>query len=147
MALTRYRHRASMHPWENMRNNLNRLFRDTVNDEDWPGYPSQWAPMVDINENKNAIIMRAEMPGVKKEDLEVSVDERTLTICGEKKDEHLEDDEGFYRSERSFGHFCRHFSLPHSVDSNGIKARYNDGILKVSMPKIKDTKRQVVDVE
>ncbi|MBD3167916.1 MAG: Hsp20 family protein [candidate division Zixibacteria bacterium] len=147
MALTRFKHRTGMDPWENMRNNLNRYFRNTVNEDDWTEYPSQWAPLVDVSEDEKNIIFRAEIPGIKKDEIKVSVENHTLTVCGEKKEEYLSENENYYRSERTFGHFCRNFSLPSNVDTTEVKANYRDGILKIEIPKIDETKRKYIQVE
>lgn len=147
MALTRFRNRGSIVPWTGMRDYFDRFSGNFLTDEDWPEYDFRWAPVVDISERKDNIILRAEIPGIKKEDIDISVHDHTLSICGIKKEEELTEDDKLYRSERSFGRFCRNFSLPTTVDPEGIKARYRDGILEVTMPKSEEKRGRAIQIE
>jgi HSP20 family protein len=94
-----------------------------------------WAPAVDIRDHKDKILVRAELPGVKKEDLDVHIDENVLYIRGEKKED-TESKEGEYvRTERFYGSFSRGFTLPTEVDAQNIKASFKEGILELEIPK------------
>ena len=97
------------------------------------GLASDWKPRVDISENDEAFVIKAELAGVPKEDINVSLDNGILTISGERKSE--VEDKAHHRIERFYGRFSRSFSLPENVDDSAIKAESKDGILKLSLPK------------
>ena len=101
-------------------------------------------PAVDIYEDEQGIHVKAEVAGVKPEDLTVDVDNRVLTISGERKLETTTDDKGYHRVERRYGSFSRSFSLANDVNPDDIKADYKDGVLTVLLPKVsKQTKKQI----
>ena len=94
-----------------------------------------WYPPVDIYETEENIILKAELPGVSPESVSIEVNENMLSLKGERKLEKGLLDENYHRMERYYGTFHRAFSLPYPVDSEGIKASFNDGVLKISIPK------------
>ena len=94
-----------------------------------------WAPSVDISETDNGFEVRAELPGVAKDDLSVSVKGNLLTLSGEKRQENGDDTQNFRRVERRYGNFQRSFTLPSDVAADDIKADYTDGVLTLSIPK------------
>lgn len=94
-----------------------------------------WTPSVDISETDNGFEVRAELPGVAKDDLSVSVKDSLLTLSGEKRQENSEDTQNFCRVERHYGNFQRRFTLPSDVVADDIKADYTDGVLTLSIPK------------
>lgn len=94
-----------------------------------------WAPSVDISETDDNFEVRAELPGVAKDDLHVSVKDNLLTLSGEKRQENVDDTQNYRRAERRYGHFQRRFTLPSEVDTDDIKADYTDGVLTLSIPK------------
>ena len=94
-----------------------------------------WTPSVDISETDNGFEVRAELPGVTKDDLSVSVKDNLLTLSGEKRQENSEDTQNFRRVERRYGSFQRRFTLPSDVAADDIKADYTDGVLTLSIPK------------
>lgn len=94
-----------------------------------------WTPSVDISETDNGFEVRAELPGVAKDDLSVSVKDNFLTLSGEKRQENSEDTQNFQRVERRYGSFQRRFTLPPEVAADDIKADYTDGVLTLSIPK------------
>ena len=94
-----------------------------------------WTPSVDISETDNGFEVRAELPGVAKDDLSVSVKDNLLTLSGEKRQENSEDTQNFRRVERHYGSFQRRFTLPSDVAADDIKADYTDGVLTLSIPK------------
>ena len=96
---------------------------------------SAWNPAVDVYENKEDIIIKAELPGVEKKDIKVDVNGGVLTLKGERNHEKEVKEEAFYRRESVYGKFERSFKLPDGTDSDKIKADFKDGILKVSVPK------------
>ena len=101
-------------------------------------------PRIDISENKNNINVSAEIPGVKKENIKITLQDNILTIEGEKKKETEEKENNFFRSERMYGSFKRSFTLPEEVDSEKIEAKFEDGMLHIKMkklaPKVKNEK-------
>lgn len=92
-----------------------------------------WSPQVEVFEREGQLVVRADLPGLKKEDVKVEVANDTLTISGERKSEHEEKREGFYRSERSYGSFYRRIPLPEGVNADDAQATFNDGVLEISM--------------
>ena len=113
----------------------------------WSGMdPSQWNPAVDIVDNENEIVIRAELPGIDKKDISVGVEGRVLTLKGERSDESEEQKGNFFRRERSFGKFERAFTLPAEVDPALIKAEYKDGVLRIDVPKSEKHKPREITV-
>ena len=94
-----------------------------------------WAPSVDISETDDVFEVRAELPGVAKDDLHVSVKDNLLTLSGEKRQEKADDTQNHRRVERRYGNFQRRFTLPSEVEADDIKAEFNDGVLTLSIPK------------
>lgn len=128
-----------------IRYNPNRWFDvpfDRFFDEFWgrtlpetPATAEAWAPRVDVREEKDAVLLTAELPGVSKDDVHVELENGILTLSGEKKAEKSEHENGFYRSERVYGAFKRSFHVPDSVDAEKIEAEYTNGVLKLTLPK------------
>ena len=143
MTLVRFRHNHDMSPLVNM----NRMFRNFFNEEDWPGFASNWAPAVDVSEKDDSVFVRAEIPGMSKDDIKLTVHDGTFTISGEKQQEKTDEKENYYRTERSFGSFCRTFSLPSTIQADKIKANYKDGILMVTLPKVEEAKPKEIAIE
>ena len=116
---------------------LDRLF-DEVRPTDWERFfPVRgWAPAVDIYEEDNAIVLKAEVPGLTKDEITIEVHDGTLTIKGEKHEEKEEKTKLFHRAERTYGAFQRSFRLPETVDADAIKANFRNGLLELSLPKI-----------
>ncbi|MDA8141269.1 MAG: Hsp20/alpha crystallin family protein [Desulfobacteraceae bacterium] len=94
-----------------------------------------WNPAVDVYENDDAIVLKAELPGVDKDQITVDVEGRILTLKGERKSENEVKEDNYYRRERTYGRFERSFTLPEEVNADAIKAEYKDGVLKVEVPK------------
>lgn len=123
---------------------------DRLFDHFWGSVPAgdgtepSWYPSVDVAEGDGNIVVTAELPGVKSEDVKVTFEDNVLTIEGEKKKE-SESDGRTHRVERSYGRFVRSFRLP-AVDADSISAAYSDGILKVSLPKPETAKPKLIDV-
>lgn len=93
-----------------------------------------WAPQVEVLERDEELIIRADLPGMKKEDVQVEIDENSLVIQGERRSEHEEDEEGYYRSERSYGSFYRRVPLPKGVNAEAASADFRDGVLEITVP-------------
>jgi len=92
-------------------------------------------------------VVRAEIPGINKDDVRLTVNNGTLTITGEKKQEKNDEKDNYFRNERMYGSFCRSFSLPSTIDSSKIKANYKDGILSISLPKVEAAKPKEIAIE
>ncbi|AWN74838.1 Hsp20/alpha crystallin family protein [Legionella anisa] len=96
---------------------------------------STWSPLVDIKEEKDRFVVLADIPGVKKEDIDISLEQHVLTLKGERHFEKSEERNGYTRRERTQGQFYRRFSLPQTADDSKITARYMHGVLEISIPK------------
>jgi len=105
----------------------------------------QWRPKADMKETKDSFIIQADLPGLSKENLKVEINQDTLTLRGEKKFEAVNGEEGeeFYSRERSYGSFLRRFQLPEGANAKGIKAQFNDGVLKLEIPKTEQSKEAI----
>lgn len=106
-----------------------------------------WAPSVDVYETKDSYIVNADLPGIKKEDIEINLKDNTLTVKGEKKYEAKSDKDNYVRVERKYGKFVRRFSLSDNVDTARIKATYKDGVLEIKIPKREEVAAKPVKVE
>ena len=104
-------------------------------------------PSLDVYEEEDSVVVKAELPGMKKEDVEVNLAGETLTIKGEKKDEKEVKEDNYYRRERSYGSFLRSVGLPCEVKSDEIKASFKDGVLEIRMPKTEEAKKKSVSVK
>lgn len=105
-----------------------------------------WAPRVDIYDRKDAFIIKAELPGVDKNDIKVDVDGRVLTLKGERKTETEEKENSYYRREMFHGTFERSFTLPEAVDPGLIKAEFKDGVLHLEVPKPEERKPKQIEI-
>jgi HSP20 family protein len=106
-----------------------------------------WSPVVDITEDDSAYTIKAELPGVKREDIEVTFENGFLTLHGERKFEREEKGRKYHRIEREYGSFHRSFELPDNVDRDGLSARYDDGLLTVTVAKTEAAKPKRIDVQ
>ena len=107
---------------------------------------SGWTPALDVYEDKDSVFVKAELPGMKREEIELSLHDKTLSISGERKAESKHQDAEVYRSERFVGRFQRTISLPSPVASDKVKAQYEDGILTVTLPKTEEAKPKQINV-
>jgi len=107
---------------------------------------SQWVPAVDVFESESEIKLVAELPGMKAQDVEISLENNLLTLRGEKKQVAEEKTERVHRYERAYGTFARTFTLPGSVDADAIEARYTDGVLTVVLPKVERARPRQIPV-
>ena len=105
-----------------------------------------WFPAVDVYEDKENLLVTAELPGLKKEDIQISLDNGNLTLSGERKQEEKRQDADVYRSERWVGRFHRSVSLPCRVEAEKIKATYSEGVLTVILPKAEDAKPKQIPI-
>jgi len=105
-----------------------------------------WNPSVDIYENKDHIVLEAELPGMKREDFELSVENNVITLRGERQFEKNEDSDNYHRVERSYGSFTRSFTLPQTVSAEGATAEYKNGVLRVTLPKREEAKARRIEI-
>lgn len=105
-----------------------------------------WAPTVDIFENKDNLVLEAELPGMKQGDFELSFENNILTLKGERKFEKKTDEDNYHRVERAYGSFTRSFTLPQTVTAEGAKAEFENGILHVNLPKREETKARKIEI-
>jgi len=136
----------SLDRWSNLRDELNSLFNAPF----WAGVGRQqlfsgWSPALDLYQNNDSVIAVVELPGMGKEDVEISLHDGTLMISGERKSE-ASDGEKAERTERYFGRFRRSITLPTRVDANKVSATYQDGILTVTLPKAEEPKPKQIPV-
>ena len=130
-----------------LRDEINRLFDGPFADRTRStDLFNRWTPALDLYEDKDNLIVKAELPGMKKEDIDISFHDGTLTISGERKHEEKQEDAETCRSERFFGRFHRTLALPKPVQSDKAKAAYEDGILTVTLPKTEEAKPKQIEV-
>ncbi|HLG94364.1 MAG TPA: Hsp20/alpha crystallin family protein [candidate division Zixibacteria bacterium] len=109
-------------------------------------FTEEWYPSVDIAETKDEIKVIAEVPGMTKEDISISLQDNVLTLRGEKKEEKEEKGKTFYRTERSWGSFVRSFTLPAAVLAGKVKAVYKNGVLEITLPKAEELKSKEIPI-
>jgi len=134
---------------EDVSNRLNRIFgRSTARAESGQEMlaVADWSPSIDISETDAAYLIKAEISGVKKEDVKVTIQDGMLTIQGERKMEKEEKGKKFHRVERSYGSFVRSFRIPDNADENSVKAEFKDGMLNVTLAKSAKAKAKSVNV-
>lgn len=105
-----------------------------------------WNPNVDIFENKDQIVIEAELPGMNREDFDLSIENNVLTLRGERRFEKKDEADNYHRVERSYGSFTRSFTLPQSVSAEGATAEYKNGVLRVSLPKREEVKARRIEI-
>ncbi|MDY6788022.1 MAG: Hsp20/alpha crystallin family protein, partial [candidate division WOR-3 bacterium] len=106
-----------------------------------------WAPLIDIEENKDEFVITAELPGMKKDDIDISIDNNTLVISGEKEAKEEKKEKTYHRIERSYGKFYRAVSVPRHIDPEKIKAGFEDGVLEVKLPKSEKAKSKKIEIK
>lgn len=119
---------------------LSRLFSE-------PSNARPWTPAVDILENENELILKADLPEVDAKNVGIQIENGTLTLRGERKFEEQKNGKGYHRIERAYGRFVRAFSLPDTVDAEKVKADYKNGVLTVTLPKKEVAKPRTVNIE
>lgn len=138
-------------PWTGfgtLRNEMDRFFEGLG---DWDGPEMRtfrgWTPTLDVSENKDAFVVKAEIPGVDSKDVSVALENQRLTIKGEKEHEKEDKDEHYYRMERTYGTFARSIHLPASIDGSKVTAGFKNGVLTVTLPKAPAAKGNVIPVK
>ena len=132
-----------------LQDRMNRLFDESVRNVrtgDEALSSATWSPAVDIYETDSEVVLKAELPEVNQKDIDIQVENNTLTLRGERKLDKETKQENFHRIERAYGIFSRSFTLPSTVDQERIKADYRDGILRISLPKREESKPKQIKV-
>ena len=129
-----------------LQDQMNRLFNDTFDRIGEQSNLSAWAPAVDIYETEQELVVKADLPDVDPKDLDIRVENNLLTIRGERKFEKKVNEENYLRVERSFGSFARSFTLANTVNTDAIKAEYQNGVLTLTIPKREEAKPKQVKV-
>jgi HSP20 family protein len=131
-----------------LQDRMNRLFRASFDDagRDESLTTSSFAPAVDVYEDEHKVTLKIEVPGIDEKDIDVRVENNTLTVHGERKIEKEEKEENYRRVERQYGSFTRTFTLPTTVDTDNVAATYDKGVLKVSLPKKAEAKPKQIKV-
>ena len=138
-------------PWRDMstlQHRINHLFNEPFfrsGDDDELSLGT-WSPAVDMFDDDDKIVIKAELPGMEKKDISVDIDNQVLTLSGERNYDNEVKEENYYRRERSYGKFQRAFTLPADVDSDKIKAEFKDGVLQVEVPKPEEQKPKQVTI-
>ena len=152
-AVSPWRPSMDLTRWER---DMDRMMDDFFGRRFRPWWPERWfggeamdvrAPVVDLFEEKDDIVVKAELPGMDKDDIEVNLTDNMLTIKGEKKKEDEVKEKNFYRCERSYGSFLRNIDLPKAVLADKVKASFKNGILEVRVPKTEEAKSKEVKVK
>jgi HSP20 family protein len=142
---------SGLAPATGFRNEMDRLFdsflRDTFDWTDRPYGGTGWGPPVDVEETDKDIMVRAEIPGMKADDLELSIHDNTLVISGEKKESEEKREKGLVYQERRFGTFRREIALPSAVEAENVEAQYKDGVLHVTMHKSQEALPKKISVK
>jgi len=150
-ALVPRRASSELSPW----GDLDRMFDDFLGRRLRSFWPERWwptpmeitTPVVDLYEEKDDIVVKAELPGMEKDNIEVNLSDNRLTIKGEKKKEEEVKKEGYYRSERSYGSFIRTLELPSEVQTDKVKAAFKNGVLEIRLPKTEEAKKKETKVK
>ncbi len=135
---------------ENLQREMNRLFDFSFGRgirEEAPLLGTSWAPAVDVYDSKDAILVKADLPGLSKDEIDVSVQDDTLVIKGEKKKDAEVKEDDYYRVERYYGSFYRALPLPAEVDADKVEATYEDGVLTLNLPKKEEAKPKQIRIE
>lgn len=143
---------STLNQWEPFRGSntiesqLNRAFSELFGRNNQESNLTTWAPAVDIFENEHELVVKADLPDVKPEELDIRVENNILTIRGERKFEKKVDEKNYLRVERAYGSFARSFSLANTVNSEAINAGYKDGVLTLTIPKREEAKPKQIKV-
>ena len=149
MALVRFRNRGELAPWSSLREmerELSRVFNDYYG-ENTDVFNSAWVPQVDLSESEEEYVLEADLPGLKREDVELVCVDNTVHIKGERKHEMEEEKGGYHRTERRYGAFQRSFDIPGGFAGDKVSASFQDGVLTVHLPKREECKPKQIRVD
>ena len=130
-----------------LQNEVNRLFSGSFDRGESGMMLGDWNPSVDIFENKDQIVLEAELPGLKPEDVNISIENYVLTIHGERRFEKKDESDNFHRVERSYGSFTRSFTLPPTVSTENVEANFDNGILRLALAKREEAKPRRIEIK
>jgi HSP20 family protein len=154
MALIRWRENRDLPAFPsdvlNMQREIDRMFDSFFrggSDDEGQMFSSSWSPATDIVEHENEYVVNLELPGVRKDDVKITMQDNTLTVRGEKSEEKESKGTNYHRVERSYGAFERSFALPSSVRADKIDASFKDGILSMTLPKAEEAKPKQIEVK
>ena len=131
---------------DSLQSDMNRLFDGFFQGRAGNGGGRRWIPAMDLVETDEHLVLRGDLPGLSEEDVEIEIKDNVLTVSGERKAEHEERSEGFYRVERAFGSFSRSLTLPRGVESDKVSAKFDRGVLEVRIPKPEERKPTRVQI-
>jgi HSP20 family protein len=141
--------------WEPLRelsslqNEMNRLFNTAFDAPTTPGNGAamrRWVPAMDLLETADHFVLRADLPGLTQDDVKIELEDSTLTVSGERKSEHEDKQEGYYRVERAFGSFSRSLTLPKGIDADAVTASFDNGVLEIRVPKPEERKPRRISI-
>jgi HSP20 family protein len=148
MALVRWEPARELSSLQSEMNRLFNTFFDTPTTTGGNGGAvRRWIPSMDLVETEEHFVLRADLPGLSQEDVAIELEDNVLTVSGERRAEHEDKKEGFYRVERSFGQFRRSLTLPDGVDADAITATFDKGVLEVRIPKPEERKPRKVAIQ
>ncbi len=147
MAITRYApFRSPFSDAALLQNRLNSIFHDLLPEQNEALTAGNFVPPVDIYEDAQKVVVKLEVPGIRQEDLDVRLENQTLTVKGERRFESEEKEENFHRIERRYGNFVRSFTVPQSIDTESIAANYDAGVLTITLNKKAEAKPKQVKI-
>jgi HSP20 family protein len=138
--------------WEPLRelnslqSEMNRLFNTAFDSGSSGPALQRWVPPMDLVESGDQFVLRADLPGMSEEDIQIELEDGTLTVSGERKAEHEQREEGFHRVERSFGTFARSLTLPKGIDGDAVSASFDRGVLEIRIPKPEERKPRRISI-
>jgi len=125
---------------DSLQSEVNRLFDSFFGAPARGSSARRWVPAMDLVETDDHLVLKADLPGLDRDDVSIEIKDGVLNVSGERRSEHEDKNEGYYRVERSFGSFSRSLSLPDGIDAEQVKANFEDGVLEVHVPKPAETK-------
>lgn len=152
MTLVR-RNRTEAAPWNALReieDHFSRFFSEPFGTlSEWPNGSGGWIPAIDVSENENEYVIEADIPGVSKDEIKLEMIDNAVSIKGERKSEKTEEDKkrGYHRVERSYGSFQRSVQIPGGFKSDGVQAKFDNGVLRVTLPKPEESKPRTITVQ
>jgi len=145
--ITRFERWDPFEEMSTLRQRMDRLMARMGTEGEEQLFQAKWAPTADVIETRDAIIIKAELPGVSEKDISVEVENGVLTLKGERNFEKETEEKGYRRTERAYGNFVRAFTLPPNVNSEKITASYNNGLLELHVPKKEEARPRTIKVE
>ena len=144
MAIVRCRNRRGIAPWSainDLEKELTRFFNAGASAK------SRWAPAIDLSESEDGFVLEADLPGLGKDDINLTIEDNVVTLNGERKEDRKVEGRSYYHYERRYGNFSRSFELPLGIDSEKVVAKFEDGVLRVDIPKLEEAKPRKIEVK